>query len=146
MAKVKSLKSRRVDALSSMKSKVKAHVDKNGASDGLVRVYPVGARNDDGEQIDAEARVPTAASVVQDVDPDKALDLVSHRPAAFTLYESGNALEEHAELDEVDSLQAWGVAEPEDAEDEENELPPVQPVATGQVDKPAKAEKGEQQA
>jgi hypothetical protein len=81
---------------------VKGHVN----DDGLVTLYPV-----DPEQYDV-GRVEGHSAIEHDVEPDEALAVLLMRPAAFTLYESGHPLKEHAELDRLDHEQAW--AEPVD--------------------------------
>lgn len=83
---------------------VKAHKDDYG----LVRVYPVDGP--DAGRIDGHPAEP------HDVEPDVAVELVTARPPAFTLYESGNPLKEHAALDELEAQQAWGGDQPATAE------------------------------
>lgn len=83
---------------------VKAH--KN--ADGLVTVYPV-------EGPDA-GRMDGYPAVKQDVEPAVAVELVSARPPAFTLYESGNPLKEHSAIDEADMQQAWSATDLVDAD------------------------------
>lgn len=124
-ARKPSLKTRLAAAHKSMRDAIREHVGKNGAADGLVRIYPVGERNDDGEAVNPPTIIFGVPMIVQDVTPARAEDLLAVRPPAFTLYESGNVLAEHREIDEIETERAWGVADPDDADDEQE--PPNEP-------------------
>lgn len=99
----KARKTRRAEAEKALRESIRSHV-----KDGTVRLYPT----------DTGGSIPSVAAVEQDVTPEDAFTLLSFRPAAFSLYESGNPPKEHAELDALDMEQAWGVSDPDDVEDE----------------------------
>lgn len=102
------------DAQKAIRDAVKAHV-----KDGLVHLYPTVPVGD--------VSIPGVPTEQMDVEPAEAERLLSFRPAAFTLYESGNPPKEHAELESLEVEQAWGVSDPEDAADDPVPSPLIAP-------------------
>lgn len=105
-------KAKRPDPHKAIADAVKAKKD----SDGMVKVYPT-------EPV-GEARVPNVAAVPQTVTAASAQEMLEAYPPAFSLYESGNVMTEQRELEAVQSEQAWGVSDPEDAPDVVSDMSP----------------------